>query len=447
MTQAKTLASVEDICVKAAENAVSITQPSFITQTEDGVCVLHANEEIYDGESVWQLLTLPLKASDGKTYEVKMWGAPVADKGLPAFWFRIFSMSGKTVADNGDTDNVRYLFSQEGNSPKLVKGQNNGSFVDQCVIEGDSTLVFTIPENISGSEGATLTFDFSEVQVKSLGNVLDAGDPAERRIANGGTYTWDYPVFLEEVGDVLQHEIVFNFDGQKVFVDLTISKMDERYKGEVKISGNVGSYRAGLRLDTDGRVTGYDVIECPSGHEEGEKTTHSKANLLIPAISYSVVYGTFDLDLSQLQIIDGRNITVNQGTGQTLVGGGATVVRNASLDLPTAFSVSDDGVLMGTFEDGSMRPLYQLALATCPAPDKMAEKSGGVYVPTSDSGDLMVGTSGENGFGTVVSGALENSTTDIAQTLAVMIELQSAYAANTQVISAISKMLDMLMRV
>jgi flagellar hook protein FlgE len=77
----------------------------------------------------------------------------------------------------------------------------------------------------------------------------------------------------------------------------------------------------------------------------------------------------------------------------------------------------------------------------------MAEKSGGFYIPTSDSGDLMVGTSGANGFGTVVSGALESSTTDIAQTLAVMIELQSAYAANTQVISAISKMLDMLMRV
>jgi flagellar hook protein FlgE len=76
----------------------------------------------------------------------------------------------------------------------------------------------------------------------------------------------------------------------------------------------------------------------------------------------------------------------------------------------------------------------------------MEERSGGFYVPTPESGDLRTGTSGSQGFGTVISGALETSTTDISKELAAAIETQTHYAANAQVISTISQMLDALMR-
>jgi flagellar hook protein FlgE len=52
----------------------------------------------------------------------------------------------------------------------------------------------------------------------------------------------------------------------------------------------------------------------------------------------------------------------------------------------------------------------------------MAEKSGGFYIPTADSGDLCVGVSGKNGFSVVVPGFIEDSTTDIAKELSNVIK-------------------------
>jgi flagellar hook protein FlgE len=140
--------------------------------------------------------------------------------------------------------------------------------------------------------------------------------------------------------------------------------------------------------------------------------------------------GTFNFDLSNIQIAG-----VERPSKET-----------AALGALTSFTLSNDGVLTGVFSDGSVRPLYQLALATCAAPDKMTEKSGGFYIPTADSGELRVGVSGENGFGTIVSRALEDSTTDISKELAEAIKTQAAYAANAKVIGTISEMLDTLMR-
>jgi hypothetical protein len=241
---------------------------------------------------------------------------------------------------------------------------------------------------------------------------------------DGQTVVWPGPVYLSKPEEGEKED---SLSLRKVGTDychlyLFIFKSEEGYSGVVR--DFPGTYRAELSLDADGKVTGYTVKKCPEGHSEEMGSTHNKAILLFP----EVYGGTFNFDLSQIQIAG-----IERPSEET-----ATV--------PTSFAISDDGVLTGIFSDGSVRSLYQLALATCPAQDKMAEKSGGVCVPTFDSGDLVVGTSGKNGFGTVVSGALEDSTTDIAQELAEVIRLQSAYAANTQVIGSISEILKMLMR-
>ena len=53
----------------------------------------------------------------------------------------------------------------------------------------------------------------------------------------------------------------------------------------------------------------------------------------------------------------------------------------------------------------------------------MQPLTGNVFVPTADSGELQVGFPGESGFGTMVSGALEQSTVDLASELTTMIEV------------------------
>jgi flagellar hook protein FlgE len=179
------------------------------------------------------------------------------------------------------------------------------------------------------------------------------------------------------------------------------------------------------------------VTDCREGSTE-PVGTYDKAILPITVVNNGAVYGTFNFDLSNIQIVD--ILAEKQLSEETPAESGVSSGR------PTSFSVSNDGVLTGVFSDGSVRPLYQLALATCAAPDKMTEKSGGFYIPTADSGELRVGVSGENGFGTIVSRALEDSTTDISKELAEAIKTQAAYAANAKVIGTISEMLDTLMR-
>jgi flagellar hook-basal body protein len=408
--QEKTLGSVEAVCLPSAAEASATpsepSPPSFLTEsTEAGMYNLHFSKEIYgDDPYSCESSIGVLRDSEGTERKVKV-DMVYGNNGAQIVVKIDGSPIGRTYCALDDSGYVMGF----GSTPM-------GS------VDGPK-LTCSIPNS-----GATLTFDCSDVRI--------AVKEENRGSVNGKTITWPGPVYLsspEEGGDLLGLRTEVGDCG----LYLTIFRSEEGYSGVVRaIFNGEDTYRAELILDADGKkVTGYTVTKCPSGHPE-EVGTYDGAVLPITANS-----STFYLDLSQLQIID----SYWRPSEETAAGG--EVRAGAPLTLPTSFSVSDDGVLMASFEDGSVRPLYQLALATCPAPDKMTEKSDGFYVPTADSGDLMVGTSGANGFGTVVSGALEESTTNIAQTLAVMIELQSAYAANTQVIGAISEMLKMLMRV
>jgi flagellar hook protein FlgE len=77
----------------------------------------------------------------------------------------------------------------------------------------------------------------------------------------------------------------------------------------------------------------------------------------------------------------------------------------------------------------------------------MTEKSGGFYIPTPDSGNLHVGTSGSSGLGVITPRALEESTTDIATELANAIKTQYVYSANAKTIATVSEMLETLLKV
>jgi flagellar hook protein FlgE len=57
---------------------------------------------------------------------------------------------------------------------------------------------------------------------------------------------------------------------------------------------------------------------------------------------------------------------------------------------------------------------------------------------------MLVGTAGTGGFGTLVSGALEQSTVDLSTELTSMIEAQRNYTANSKVFQTGSELLDVL---
>jgi flagellar hook protein FlgE len=109
--------------------------------------------------------------------------------------------------------------------------------------------------------------------------------------------------------------------------------------------------------------------------------------------------------------------------------------------------ITEEGILGMLLANDQIVPLYQLALATCNAPDQMRENSGGFYSPTNASGALRAGVSGVDGFGTVVPATLEESTVDIAEELTETLKAQYAHVANSKVCMTVSEMLDALMKI
>ncbi len=106
------------------------------------------------------------------------------------------------------------------------------------------------------------------------------------------------------------------------------------------------------------------------------------------------------------------------------------------------FKIGEDGVMYGTFPNGEKRPTYRIPLATVRSPDNLQLLPGDVFTQTDTSGDVLVGFPREGNFGSVISGAKEQSTVDLASELTAMIEAQRGYTANSKAFMTGAELMD-----
>jgi flagellar hook protein FlgE len=109
----------------------------------------------------------------------------------------------------------------------------------------------------------------------------------------------------------------------------------------------------------------------------------------------------------------------------------------------TGFSVSQDGLLVGSYTNGRTRPIGQLALANFANPEGM-EKAGGStnYRATVNSGLPQIGVPSAGGRGLIAGGALEMSNVDLAREFTNLIIAQRGFQANSRVITTSDEMLQ-----
>lgn len=106
--------------------------------------------------------------------------------------------------------------------------------------------------------------------------------------------------------------------------------------------------------------------------------------------------------------------------------------------------IAEDGTVYAVFENGARRATYRIPLATVPSVDQLTPQSGNVYSVNNMSGDVIVGFPESGSFGSIRSGALEQSNVDLATELTAMIESQRSYTANSKVFQTGSEILDVL---
>jgi flagellar hook protein FlgE len=164
---------------------------------------------------------------------------------------------------------------------------------------------------------------------------------------------------------------------------------------------------------------------------------------------------TFDATTGQLTSAGSMSFTVPNGASltldisQTTQLTGEYSMRDVQINgnAPSAVErveIDDDGVLYAVYENGARAPTYQIPLARVTSPDNLQPLAGNVYAASLDSGDVQMGFAGSSGFGTVVSGALEKSTVDIATELTTMIESQHSYTANSKVFQTGTELMEVL---
>jgi flagellar hook protein FlgE len=106
--------------------------------------------------------------------------------------------------------------------------------------------------------------------------------------------------------------------------------------------------------------------------------------------------------------------------------------------------ISDDGIVSIEYENGQSVPTYRIAMASVQSPNNLNSLAGNVYSQSNDSGVIVMGYAGSSGYGSILSGALEDSNVDIAEELTSMIESQRNYTANSKVFQTGSELLETL---
>ena len=124
-------------------------------------------------------------------------------------------------------------------------------------------------------------------------------------------------------------------------------------------------------------------------------------------------------------------------------------VQQSSIDgrAPSAIDhieINEAGTLSSIYKNGAKSDFYRIPLAKVSSPTNLTPLDGNVYGANFRSGDVLIGQANSNGFGSLKSSTLEQSTVDLGAELTDMIQTQRSYTADTKVFQASADLLDVL---
>ncbi len=162
--------------------------------------------------------------------------------------------------------------------------------------------------------------------------------------------------------------------------------------------------------------------------------TYSTAGTLTTPANGQVSFGAYTPSTGASPM----NITFNFGTstqyGDTF-GVNAIAQNGYTTGSLTGINISQNGVVQANFTNGQSKSLGQVALANFENPQGLAQTGNTQWLQTFASGSAVHGVAGGSGFGTIQSGALEQSNVNITAQLVNMITAQRDFQANAQMIN------------
>jgi flagellar hook protein FlgE len=110
-----------------------------------------------------------------------------------------------------------------------------------------------------------------------------------------------------------------------------------------------------------------------------------------------------------------------------------------------SFSVGENGIITGSFTNGSNRTIGQVALSTFINNEGLVEAGAGLYSTGPNSGDPVIVSPQQLGAGRILSGALEQSNVDLAEEFVKLITASTGFSASSRVISTSDELIQQLL--
>ncbi|KAK0332031.1 hypothetical protein LTR94_026532, partial [Friedmanniomyces endolithicus] len=92
----------------------------------------------------------------------------------------------------------------------------------------------------------------------------------------------------------------------------------------------------------------------------------------------------------------------------------STVTNGTAFGNLSEITIDESGYVTAIFDNGVMRRIAQVAVATFPSPDSLKEVSGNAYAVSLQSGTFNLKAAGTGGAGTIAAQQLESSTVDLS---------------------------------
>ena len=184
-----------------------------------------------------------------------------------------------------------------------------------------------------------------------------------------------------------------------------------------------------------------------------------------PAATYRIhTQGTVQITDSELDLaINGQGYfqvelpngeTAYTRAGSLQLNGDGEIVTNQGLRVEPGITVPDDTVNLEINESGQvfiriadqsdLQEIGQFELANFINPAGLEAIGDSLFLETEASGDPIVDLPGQENFGTLLQGALEQSNVDVVKEITSMLTAQRAYELNSQVISTSDEMMGTL---
>lgn len=382
---------------------------------------------------------------------------PGYKKATVEFSTLVLQSGGQEYVSGNVQSDTRYGVSQQGSLSYTTSNTD-------LAIKGDGFFV------VQGQNGQTFLTRAGSFQRDGTGNLVnaagfklmgyDATTGTSNAVSNGtaGLSTVNFGGFASlQANPTTAGKMFVNFPSSATTVaagDLpSTNSATAQYTGKSSL----------VVYDNLGNQTTLDIYSAKSATGTWEMSVYNRADADptskgFPYSSAALTTQTLDFDTSgQFTSSSAKTLSVAVPNGATM-----TLDLSQSTQLSTAYTVfsatadgnapsevdridiDNSGDIYAIFKNGERVLAYKIPLAKVPSPDNLTPSTGNVYSISSTSGDLLVGTPNVGGFGSLVSGALEQSTVDLGAELTSMIEAQRNYTANSKVFQTGSELIDVL---